>query len=130
MKAENARFEDMVKDVPREQRSQIESAIAEAIQEYGGDLNQFIELMKRSEFSDATVQRLLFDVGKFRLIKNAPKAVPPGLPAVQRPGVAGPRVTSEAASIKSLQAQMKTASPSKQMALSAQILGLKRAARG
>jgi hypothetical protein len=59
-KAESMKFEATIKDVPRAERAAIEQNIAEAITEYGGDLNQFLALMRSSEFASSTVQSLLW----------------------------------------------------------------------
>jgi len=90
-KMESDRFEEMIKDTPKAQRAEIENHIVEAIKEYGGDVEAFARLMQRSEFSNAAVQRLLWDVGKYRAMMKAPKPQPSRQPPprVQRPGVAG-----------------------------------------
>lgn len=90
-KAESDRFEDMIKDTPKAQRTAIEANIVEAIKEYGGDVQAFAKLMQSSEFASATVQRLLWDVGKYREIAKAKASVAarPHVPPVQRPGAAG-----------------------------------------
>lgn len=99
-KAEAAKFEATIKDVPRTERAAIEQNIAEAITEYGGDLNQFLTLMRSSEFASSTVQNLLWEVGKYRQIQKAKKSVATRhVPPVQRPGTAGPRVSHSDASV-------------------------------
>lgn len=99
-KAEAAKFEATIKDVPRTERAAIEQNIAEAITEYGGDLNQFLQLMRSSEFASATVQNLLWEVGKYRQIQKAKTAVATRhVPQVQRPGTAGQRVSHSDASV-------------------------------
>lgn len=99
-KAEAAKFEATIKDVPRTERAAIEQNIAEAITEYGGDLNQFLQLMRSSEFASATVQNLLWEVGKYRQIQKAKTAVATRhVPQVQRPGTAGTRVSHSDVSI-------------------------------
>jgi len=90
-KAESSRFEETIKDVPKAKRAEIESAIVDAIKEYGGDVDAFAKLLRGSEFASATVQRLLWDVGQYRVMKtNTVKAVaqPKPVPKVQRPGTA------------------------------------------
>jgi hypothetical protein len=106
-KAESLKFEESIKDVPKAERAAIEANIAEAIMEYGADINEFVKLMQSSEFASATAQRLLWDVGKYRQIMKAKvvaAAKPP--PAVQRPGVAGPRLTGAAAEVASAKASL------------------------
>lgn len=95
-KAESDRFEAMIASTPKADRTAIESNIVEAIKEYGGDVDQFVRLMRGSEFASATVQRLLWDVGKYRAILKAPKAVAAKpIPKVQRPGVAVARSSDD-----------------------------------
>jgi hypothetical protein len=134
VKAESVRFEEMVKDIPKSQRAEIESGIVEAIKEYGGDgeaFNEFIQLMQRSEFGSALAQRLLFDVGKLRAIERAKKSVAArNLPPVQRPGVAGARQSGGAVNLQALERQLSTATGNKAIQLSAQILREQRRARG
>jgi hypothetical protein len=134
VKAESARFEEMVKDIPKAQRAEIETGIVEAIKEYGGDgeaFNEFIQLMQRSEFGSALAQRLLFDVGKLRQIQRAQKSVATrNLPPVQRPGSAPARLSGGAANIDALVRQRGTVSGNKAIRLEAQILAEQRRARG
>lgn len=105
-KAESDRFESMIKDTPKPERAEIEGHIVEAIKEYGGEVDQFVKLMKSSEFANATVQRLLWDVGKYRQIRNAPKVVAKAqLPPVQRPGHAGASSGPRNANIAALQSR-------------------------
>jgi hypothetical protein len=105
-KAESLKFEESIKDVPRAERAAIEANIAEAIMEYGADINEFVKLMQSSEFASATAQRLLWDVGKYRAIQKAKAAVPTRhAPPVQRPGAAGPRVSHTAADYAAAKAQ-------------------------
>lgn len=99
-KAESAKFEATIRDVPKAERAAIEQNIAEAITEYGGDLNQFLALMRSSEFASATVQSLLWEVGKYRQIQKAAKPIPTrSVPVVQRPGTAGPRASHSDVSV-------------------------------
>ncbi|PDT55764.1 hypothetical protein CO678_42000 [Bradyrhizobium diazoefficiens] len=89
-KAESERFEAMIASTPKAERAKIEAGIVEKIKSYGGDVDQFVKLMKGSEFANATVQRLLWDVGKLHSIENAKLAVTrKPVPSVQRPGYAG-----------------------------------------
>jgi len=95
-KEEGDRFEKMISDVPKSQRKAIEDGIVAKIKEYGGDMQQFVRLMKSTEFASATVQRLLWDVGRLHQIENARKAVASNaLPPVQRPGVSRSRSSSD-----------------------------------
>jgi hypothetical protein len=94
-RAESAKFEASIKDVPKAERAAIEANIAEAITEYGADIGEFVKLMQTSEFASSTVQSLLWEVGKYRQIMKAKASVPTRhVPTVQRPGVSGPRVES------------------------------------
>jgi hypothetical protein len=116
-KAESAKFEATIKDVPRAERAAIEQNIAEAITEYGGDLNQFLALMRSSEFASSTVQSLLWEVGKYRQIKKAAKPVPTRhVPQVQRPGTAGPRVSHSDVSVAEAKAAVQSDRSSKSLA--------------
>ncbi|RZM98712.1 hypothetical protein CWO91_36810 [Bradyrhizobium genosp. SA-3] len=108
-KAESDRFEEMIKDTPKARRAEIEGAIVEAIKEYGGDAQEFARLMQGSEFASATVQRLLWDVGRLRLVDKAAKPAPgrQPLPPVQRPGARGSvKAANEARSVAALSARL------------------------
>jgi hypothetical protein len=116
-KAESAKFEATIKDVPRAERAAIEQNIAEAITEYGGDLNQFLALMRSSEFASSTVQSLLWEVGKYRQIQKAPKSYPfRNVPPVQRPGTAGPRVSHSDMSVADAKAAVHSDRSTKSLA--------------
>lgn len=89
VKTESDRFEKMIANTANAERSEIENGIVAKIKEYGGDIEAFKNLMTKSEFSSATVQRLLWDVGKLHRIENTKRAVATrSVPQVQRPGVA------------------------------------------
>jgi len=129
-KAESDRFETMVASTPQAERTAIEKNIVEAITEHGGDLPQFVKLMHGSEFASATVQMLLWEVGKYRQIMKASKAISAKpVPTVQRPGIRGPRVASGEAQLASLERQFDSASGEKQLRLGAQIQSLSRKIR-
>jgi hypothetical protein len=116
-KAESAKFEASIKDVPRTVRAEIEQNIAEAITEYGGDLNQFLQLMQSSEFASSTVQSLLWEVGKYRQIQKTAKPFPTrNVPPVQRPGTAGPRVSHSDMSVAEAKAATHSDRSSKSLA--------------
>jgi hypothetical protein len=103
-KAESLKFEQTIKNVPKAERAEIEQNIAEAITEHGGDLSEIVQLMQRSEFASATVQNLLWELGtlrKFHKGVTAAKLAAPTrtAPQVQRPGVAGPRMSHGESSV-------------------------------
>ncbi len=102
MKAENARFEQSIKDVPKERRSEIENEIVAAITERGSNIEQVAKFLEASQAS-SEVMGLLWELGETRAtlkaIRSAPRAVAPkNLPPVARPGVAGIRGPSQSAS--------------------------------
>ena len=103
-KTESAAFNDAIKDEPKERVREVEKAIIESIKEYGGDDAAFFELFKNTKILHSRVaQRLLYDAGQYRLMKQAvPKAMPKPVPAVQRPGVAPSKGDRAAASIAAL----------------------------
>jgi len=126
-KAESDRFEEMIKDTPKAHRTAIEANIVEAIKEYGGDVQAFAKLMQSSEFASATVQRLLWDVGKYREIAKAKASVAarPSVPHVQRPGTAG-NMRSNDTGIAALNAKLNKTGDLK---TAAALVAAKRAAR-
>lgn len=126
VKAEVERFESIVKDIPKAERERIEEGIVEAIEEYGGKTEEFMKLMKGTEFSNATVLALLYDVGRYRAIKNAPKAVAAkSLPPVQRPGTSQPRGNVSSETIATLQKQLDSAkTANQQIKIASKILEL------
>jgi hypothetical protein len=128
-KAESERFEEMIKDTPKARRAEIEGAIVEVIKEYGGDVQAFAKLMQGSEFASATVQRLLWDVGRLRLIeKTKTSAAVKPVPPVVRPGVAGAaRASSADASISVLAAKLNRTGDARDAAA---LLMARRAQRG
>lgn len=100
---ESDRFEKMIANVPKAERLEIENGIVAKIKEYGGTVDQFKALLTKSEFSNATVQRLLYDVGKLHRIENAKAAVAARpVPAVQRPGIATSQRERTGADLSSL----------------------------
>jgi hypothetical protein len=91
-RAQTKIFEEKIKDVPKERRSNIEKEIATALSERGADLNEVVTFLRTSEASSASVMGLLWELGDTRLqlkaIKSAKTAVASKqLPPVQRPGV-------------------------------------------
>lgn len=108
IKDEGDKFEAMVANVPKAERAQIESCIVEAIQEYGGDKSELLRFMQSSEFNSAIVQRLLFDVGRLRMIQKAPKAVAARapLPHVVRPGVSVNKGDGDSETLATLMKQL------------------------
>ena len=104
--AESTRFNDMIKGEPKEKVRQVERAIVESIQEYGGDSQEFFELLRTTKIvNSAVAQRLLYDAGQYRLISEARvKAAPKSLPPVQRPGASQPRITGSAATVEAARA--------------------------
>lgn len=99
-KAEDARFETMIKGETPETMRAVEKEIIAAIGEYGGDAAQFFEQFKSSDFlRNATVQRMMVDAAKYRLLSKAKATVlsrplPPvsrqASPSVMRPGASQP----------------------------------------
>jgi hypothetical protein len=126
-KTQSESFERMpgVKGVSRSERDAIESGIVAKIKEYGGDPDQFVKLMKGSEFANATVQRLLWDVGRLHRIESAPKAVATrGLPQVQRPGIARSRAEVDGENLQAMYRQLDSAgSEGQQLKIARRILG-------
>ena len=104
VKTESDRFEKMIANTAHAERSEIESGIVAKIKEYGGDIEAFKNLMTKSEFSSATVQRLLWDVGKLHRIENTKRAVATrSVPQVHRPGVARPASSGDSGKIQAAQ---------------------------
>ncbi len=85
------------------------------------ELNDLASGKLKLSIYDHRVQRLLADALKLRDIQRAPKAVPEALPPVQRPGAGKAVVNSNSALIKSLEAQLSTASGVNQAKIMAQI---------
>ena len=77
----------------------------------------------------AEFQRVMHDAAQYRRIKAAPKAVPQGLPKVQRPGVQQDRPRADVANISSLQKQLEGARGNRALQLAAQIKTAQRKAR-
>lgn len=108
-RAESEKFEAKIRGTPAKERAEIESAIIAAIDEHGGNSEQFARMLQSSEFASATVQGLLWEVGKARVrdsrIASAtmPKPNKPPLPPVLRPGTPQPR---NAATVRDLSARL------------------------
>lgn len=110
-KSESDKFEALVKGTPKADRLAIEKHIGEAIKEYGGNTDEFFQLMKTPQFASATAQMLLWEVGKSRMKAEALKSVSlprpeRPIPPVLRPGVAAPRGAAGAASIQALTSRL------------------------
>jgi hypothetical protein len=109
VKTENDRFEKMVSATSKAERVEIEKGILAKIEEYGGNVDQFVSLMAKSEFSNATVQRLLWDVGKLHKMETrtaaAVRAAPKDIPPVQRPGTTASRGERNVANLGTLDAK-------------------------
>ncbi|MEY9465826.1 hypothetical protein ABH973_006239 [Bradyrhizobium ottawaense] len=97
-KAEDARFETMIKGETPETMRAVEKEIIAAIGEYGGDAAQFFEQFKSSDFlRNATVQRMMVDAAKYRIVSKAKVAVATRqVPPVLRPGASQPTPSHEA----------------------------------
>jgi hypothetical protein len=108
VRAESERFEKMVAATPKAERVAIENGIVARIKEYGGDPEQFIKLMGKSEFSNATVQRLLWDVGRLHKIESAGRPTPSRapIPRVQAPGTSVSRGERNTANLDSLNSKL------------------------
>lgn len=108
-KAENARFESLVKGETKETMRALPNVIIEAIKEYGGDPKEFMQLAASNDFiNSAITQRLLVDAGKYRMMQKAAKATATvAVPPVQRPGVS--RSAAETNSDRSQVARSKIA---------------------
>jgi hypothetical protein len=106
-KAEDTRFESMIKDIEPEKMRAIEKEIIEAITEYGGDAAQFFEQFKSSEFlRNATVQRMMVDAARYRQVMNAKAAVAAKpVPPVQRPGASQPTPPAAARNLAAISQQ-------------------------
>jgi hypothetical protein len=129
-KTESAKFEDMIKG-DTANRSEIESEIIAAIQEYGGNTDEFIAVLQRPEFRNAAVQRLLWDVGKLRMMAKSPaKAIPQPVPPVTKPGTSTGRSTARAESIEGLQRQLQTATGNNALKIAAKLTAAKRSRNG
>jgi hypothetical protein len=101
-----------------------------AKEELAIDRQQLAEVMLAHPIlRSAEFQRVMHDAAQYRRIKSAPKAVPQGLPSVQRPGVARdvPRSGDNSSKIQTLQRQLATAHGEKAARLAGQIRSLKRA---
>jgi hypothetical protein len=90
-KAESAKFEASIASVPKAERAEIENAIVGAIGKAGGDVQQFANLMRGSEFASEAVQKMLWDYGRLlvqqdRIANTAkPRPVAPAR-SVVKPG--------------------------------------------
>ncbi len=77
--------------------------------------------------SNAGIQKLIADGLKYREIKSAPKAVPQGLPPVQRPGASKVVSNGNAGKIQALEKQLNNQSGYNQAKIMAEIRMLRRA---
>ena len=98
--------------------------------EYGLSREQFArEAETNLALHHPAFQRMAADAIKYRRMVAAPKAIPQGLPQVQRPGVTRdvPRGTDNSSKIQALQKQLATANGDKAARIAGQIKTLKRA---
>jgi len=125
-KIEGDRFEQLpeIKGTPKVQRAEIEAGIIARANQYGVNTDLMMKLLQ-SEYADAGLMRLLWDVGKLHRIESAPKAIPTrDIPPVQRPGFAQPKGSSTDEKIRSLDRQLDRTSGAKQLNVARQILNL------
>jgi hypothetical protein len=129
-KAESAKFEEMIKG-DTANRAEIENEIVEAIKDYGGNVDEFIAVLARPEFRNAAVQRMLWDVGRLRMMQKSPaKAIPQPVPPVTKPGTSTGRSTARAESIEGLQRQLQTATGNNALKIAAKLTAAKRSRNG
>jgi hypothetical protein len=103
---EDARFADMVKG--ERNMPAIEAEIIAMVKDHGVDPQEFFKAGSESKFlRSAAAQKILVDAAKYRIIQRAPKAVATrAVPAVQKPGVAGPRTNRADTGLAALSAKL------------------------
>lgn len=106
-KTADARFNELIKDVPADTMRDVPATIIKAVEGYGGNAQAFFEKYASNEFlRDPIVQRMMVDAARYHMVKDAPlKAVPKGVPPVQRPGTAQ-RISTSDSQIAALRSQI------------------------
>jgi len=108
-KQQNAIFAEKTKDIPAKEMRAIEAEVPKMLQEYGASPAQFLEAIgTNTTFPRAAAEMLILDAAKYRMMKNAPKAVAAAkpIPAVQRPGVAPTKSDRAAVSLQDLSSKL------------------------
>lgn len=103
---EDARFADMVKG--ERNMPAIEAEVIAMVKDYGVDPHEFFKAGAESKFlRSAAAQRIMVDAAKYRMMQKAAKAAPTrAVPAVQKPGIAGPRTNQSDSNLAALSARL------------------------
>jgi hypothetical protein len=105
---ENARFADMTKGISAKEMAAIEAHVPKMLAESGADVRSFLEaISNQTTFPRASAEALLVKAARYDLLMKNAKAAPTRVvPAVQRPGVAEPRMNSADTGIAALNAKL------------------------
>jgi hypothetical protein len=107
-KAEDARFDAMLKDEPKATQRAVSSEIFAAAEESGIRPAELVKLFNTEPLMrHAAFQRMMYDAGKFRLMAKArDAAAAKALPQVVRPGMARTPAERSQADLRTLSAKL------------------------